>query len=388
VGRSGFAFLLRLFFLVPFEERIMFRRWISVFGVVCLSCCLGAADSWGAGQYRLTDLGAFPSGRYSGSLATAINKQGVVVGCSDDSNGRGQPARFANGTITNLNTIGAYNGSAKGINASGQVVGTIGVGDNLHAFLYSGGMVDLSVYLGSQCQANAINSSGQVVGVASNSKAYVYNAGSKATVNLGCLPGDEHSQAYGINDNGQVVGISFAYTPGIRSVYHPFLYSNGTMTSVLPTGQYGWASGINNQGQVVGWTAPNIDAPTRAFLCSSGTTTDLGVLTGWNASRAEGINDSGQVVGNCYGDQGAMCAFVYSDGAMQRLDSLVTSLSGWQLLTATAINSSGQIVGQMYNGTVGHAYLLTPVPEPSTFALLAIGAVGLLAYAWRRRKCN
>ncbi|NQU20419.1 MAG: PEP-CTERM sorting domain-containing protein, partial [Candidatus Nealsonbacteria bacterium] len=26
------------------------------------------------------------------------------------------------------------------------------------------------------------------------------------------------------------------------------------------------------------------------------------------------------------------------------------------------------------------------VPEPSTLALLAMGAIGLLAYAWRRRE--
>jgi hypothetical protein len=32
------------------------------------------------------------------------------------------------------------------------------------------------------------------------------------------------------------------------------------------------------------------------------------------------------------------------------------------------------------------AFAVTGVPEPSTFALLSIGAISLLAYAWRRRE--
>jgi len=32
------------------------------------------------------------------------------------------------------------------------------------------------------------------------------------------------------------------------------------------------------------------------------------------------------------------------------------------------------------------AFELTTVPEPSTFVLLAMGAFGLLAYAWRKRR--
>ena len=78
-------------------------------------------------------------------------------------------------------------------------------------------------------------------------------------------------------------------------------------------------------------------------------------------------------------------AFLYNNGTMTDLNSLIPS--GWILEVANAINDNGQIVGQGINSQgQSDAFLLTPVPEPGTLALLAIGAVSLLAYAWRRRR--
>jgi hypothetical protein len=34
----------------------------------------------------------------------------------------------------------------------------------------------------------------------------------------------------------------------------------------------------------------------------------------------------------------------------------------------------------------GGVAVLNVTPEPSTFALLAVGAIGLLGFAWRRRR--
>ena len=70
---------------------------------------------------------------------------------------------------------------------------------------------------------------------------------------------------------------------------------------------------------------------------------------------------------------------------MTDLNNLIAPSSGWTLTDATAINDDGWIV---CDGTNGHTFLLTPVPvpEPSTLVLLAIGALGFLAFAWRRQR--
>ena len=79
---------------------------------------------------------------------------------------------------------------------------------------------------------------------------------------------------------------------------------------------------INNSGEIVGFsTTPNT---THAFLYA-GKMKDLGVLIGAVTSDANGINDEGDVVGQSSFADGNSRAFLYTDGVMEDLNSLIGS---------------------------------------------------------------
>ena len=112
--------------------------------------------------------------------------------------------------------------------------------------------------------------------------------------------------------------------------------------------------------------------------------TDLGTLVGsW--SQACGVNNACQIVGAAWFPVVEEHAFLWENSLLYDLTDLILPGSGWELKHAEAINDAGQIVGWGWNPDRHmRAFLLTPIPEPSTLSLLALAFVVGMGW-WRRR---
>jgi probable HAF family extracellular repeat protein len=106
-------------------------------------------------------------------------------------------------------------------------------------------------------------------------------------------------------------------------------------------------------------------------------TDDLGTLGG-PSSKAWGINNRGDVVGEAEATDGQAHAFLFAEGRMIDLNACVTLPDGWVLQRASDINDRGQIVATAINTREiwperQRGYLLTPSPEPGPLAMLVLG---------------
>ncbi len=359
-------------------------------------------------EYSLLDLGTLGG---ASSRADGINSSGQICGGGGGTINQGTNPRTVFATTgaraldpltDNMGDFGGFYAVARRINDLGEVIGEAADADGTyHAFRANVGEVldinvhDMGTFGGENSMAQDINNAGQVVGYAQNS-AGKYRAfrtsGSTivASDDLGTL-GGSNGRARGINSSGQVTGVSdlsgdemsHAFLTKPNSPIDPGTDDLGTLGG---TSSYG--TDVNDAGQVVG-NSKKVDGIQHAFRTAPNSpinpaTDDLGTLGG-DRSYARAINSAGLVVG--WSDVPFITnwhAFLYRDSEMLDLNYLIDPSLGWELTYAADINDAGQIVGHGEINGFRHAFLLTPVPEPSTIILLLTGALGFLVYRKRR----
>lgn len=176
--------------------------------------------------------------------------------------------------------------------------------------------------------------------------------------------------------------------PPVVASKHAVLWENGTVTDLGNLGGTFNASAfgvgnaalsVNNKGQVVGVSAIAGSTHGHAFLWTWETgMQDLGTLPGDVMSAGLWINNRGEIIGNSISPPGPPMGnprpFLWANGKMLDLTTLVPANSPLQLLTASSINDRGEITGfgVTSNGEV-HGLLSTPsnpLSSPTTTAVV------------------
>jgi probable HAF family extracellular repeat protein len=245
------------------------------------------------------------------------------------------------------------------INNSGEIAGNVGG----EASLWNGKKwTQLGVLPGGTfSRAFGINDYGQVAGWSASDTTSFYEA-------LLWSPSSPHSTSGAMIDLG-----SFTSNPG--GSYAAAVNSQGWVTGQASNlGYFGGA------GHAFLWkpASPNGTTGSMMDLGSLAVNSEPGASQSWGLA----INSSGVVVGESNpagaNGEGQTDAVVWQPGAngsytLSDLNNLIPSGTGWTLTRADAVNDSGQIVAEATNGTSYHALLLTPAGPSTPFARAANG---------------
>lgn len=255
-------------------------------------------------------------------------------------------------TFTTLDVQDAKATYARGINNSGNVVGTYYDSSwKVHSFRYDSSTdtyTTIDIPGAIRTYANGINDSGDVVGSvrdSSGSHGFIYDGSTDTYTTLDVL-GASYTSAFGINYSGDVVGY---YRDS--SGYHYFIYDGTEYTMIdVP----GFAYGINDSGHVVGYYQDSIDYNMRGFVYDGTEYTTLD-KPGVKDTSAAGINDSGHIVG-FYQDIGLYNrhGFIYDGTEYTTID--VPSV---YYNYAQGISGLGDIVGYYQDSSGIHGFIAT-----------------------------
>lgn len=211
------------------------------------------------------------------------------------------------------------------------------------------GFIDLGTLGGSYSYALCITENGIIAGWATNT------TGAKRPVlwidgiiqDMGAPPGFNVGEVVAVNETGQAAVLGEANP----QAYGGFFWEDGNYTGLgsLPDRNECIPEDIDAYGRIVGSCLTLGAGNAAAFIWEAGEMSDLGTLSG--SARAYGINQLGQVVGHCRGNQpggdGLQKAFLWENGTMIEL----AALPGRTNSQAFDINDLGEAAGSSWYPT-------------------------------------
>jgi probable HAF family extracellular repeat protein len=176
--------------------------------------------------------------------------------------------------MRDLGTLGGTFGAVNDMNNKDQVIGTSNLDGDIegHAFMWDPAqptMRDLGTLGGTFAIPSMLNKAGTVVGVATNTNDELLHAvlwRDFVIHDLGTVPGDGCSWAWGVNARDQVVGISLPF-PCDFSVAHAFLWDRGSMVdlnTLIPSNssfKLVYSVAIDDAGEIIGIGVPGGVSP-------------------------------------------------------------------------------------------------------------------------------
>lgn len=345
--------------LVPRCNRHAYPALLTV--LLCMIPSPARSAAAALPRFAVTHLGDVPNRTNVVGYSRALNNLGQVAGHGYNSFIIDEIAFVWGGQLAYLPTLpNSVLSRAQGINDLGQVVGEIAFSTNdRRATLWEKGGVRVLGGL-PDCEVNVafgINEAGEVVGTSrklSNPGPTPVLWENGQVLALPLLTGANQGFAFHINDAGQIVGIS-----GPPNNSRAVRWDKGAITDLGTLGgSTSRANAINDLGQIAGFAAL-ANGESHAALWIEGGVLDLGTLGGTN-STAISLNSRRQIVGSARTAANAQRAFLWEDGVMHNLNDLIPADSNWVLQSGEAINELGQISGfGLYQGAT-RGFLLSP----------------------------
>lgn len=270
-----------------------------------------------------------------------------------------KPQRYNFTTLLPPTAVGS---EAYGVNDVGEIVGwslspTIAFG----GFVFDGtGYTEFIIGSApaglNNTQALGINAAGQIVGTVVDFAGQRGFLKDGANIDTFAAPGSTATLATGINNLEEIVG---TFVSAIGSALHGFIFNGTTFATIdVPGALHTLAWGINDRGQIVGWFTDS-DSREHGFVFEGGVFTTFDV-PGATTLTARGIDACGRVVGTFIDTQGVAHGYL-KDG--KKFTTIDVPAAGGTWVNGVS-PTTGQIVGRGADfagtGVFSRGFVATP----------------------------